>query len=177
MATNQSQERCLFTCKQGVLYSPYHFIKSLVAVISQLFLAVLPDVFEFSQTLQGTISANSQPLSTSFFKREVFDTIYSAGDLSANKASRKCRHFFLGCKCYYFTSCLVLNKRTAQSWSVFSLWAHKEGRYEPRSISHGSRLSRCLYLIPLRALRDLDAFQGRRRGASSRCQRSFHSHK
>lgn len=62
-------------------------------MISQLFLAVLPDAFEFSQTTQGTISANSQPLSTLFFKMQVFDTRFSAGDLLVNKASWKCRHF------------------------------------------------------------------------------------
>lgn len=38
--------------------------------------------------------------------------------------------------------------------SLFSVRAHEKGRYKPRWISHGSRLSRCLYLIPPRALRE-----------------------
>lgn len=73
------------SCKQSFIYVPYHIIKSIVAVISQLFLAVLSVSFEFSQTLQGTISASMHPLSTSFFKWQVFDTFYSTRDLSINK--------------------------------------------------------------------------------------------
>lgn len=89
----QNQQRCLFTCKKRVLYTAYRFIKSIVVVIPQLFLAVLPVLLSFSKHHRvQLVLIVSHYLHN--FSKEKCDTFCSAGDLSVNKASRKCRHFF-----------------------------------------------------------------------------------
>lgn len=159
--------RSVFSLASRVLNTPYHFIKSIV-VISQLFLAVLPDAFEFSQTTQGTISANSQPLSTLLFKMEVFDTCFSAGDLLVNKASWKCRHFpfVLGVTILHPVWCCVN-----------ALLKCGEGKAQAQvDFSWQQTLQMFVFHLSPGFERDLDAAQGRYQGDSSWCQRSFHSH-
>lgn len=149
------------SCKQGFLYEPYHIIKSIVAVISQLFLAVL-SVLSFPKHNKEQLVL----VCTHYLHR--FSNGKSLIHFTVHEICQLIKFLFLSVMLFFFTSYLVLCKFIARGWGRFSPGARKYRRYKPSWMSHDIiHVSRCLYLIPFKALKHLDAFQSRHGGSSS----------